>query len=96
MQINTCHRAGDSIKKDVLTCMCTHNAGVFKANFNSTRVSSTIIANMKLIIVLFGTLTTAVLLAEATVSYTVLNYWSVILAILLGSLPVQIPCLWKM
>ena len=69
MQINTCHRAGDSIKR-MYSHACVHNAGVFKANFNSARVSSTIIANMKLIIVLFGTLTSAVLLAEAIVSDT--------------------------
>ena len=95
MQINTCHRVGDSIKKDVLTCMCTHNAGVFKANYNSATASSTIIANMDLIIVLFGTLTTAVLLAEAIVS-DIRSFQLLEIAILLGTLPVQLPCLWKM
>ena len=43
MQINTCHRVEDSIKKDVFACMYKHNAGVFKANYNSATASSTII-----------------------------------------------------
>ena len=54
---------------------------------------------MKSVIILLGTLATAVLLAEAIVSDWLQFYPDSVLMLvmcILGSLPVQLPYLWKM
>ena len=47
--------------------VCT-NLWVFKEHFNSAKASSAVSANMKVAVIFFGTIATAILLAEATVS----------------------------
>ena len=49
------------------TLACT-NSKVFKEHFNSEKVSSATIAKMKVAVIFFGTLATAIFLAEAIVS----------------------------